>query len=209
MVAVKLTSRHATFLLVVAVAALSLVVLMRNGEAEASLQETRAHREVLTVPSREMGYKQVDPLEQLKRAAAAENNIAAQLSSQVNLLVSIISGGSNETLKRAAYRPSYFLNANKERAGNREAVLRTWATEKTFFVTNEAVDTDRVIHLKPEFELGGRDGLPNKVKGMWQHLYEHYNHDSNWIMKGKAGPNAWKHCLFDIAENLKSTASAL
>jgi hypothetical protein len=190
---------------------------MRGSEAEVGREDLRAHRELLTVPTREAAYGEVDPLsalvkeEALSRAAAAataggydKGSFAARLQRQVNLLVSIISGGSNETLTKAAYRPSYFLDANKERAGNREAVLKTWAHDKTYFVTNEPVNTNQIIHLHPDFERGGRDGLPNKVKGMWMYLYDHHVRDSNWIMKGECGEREKGNACMHISSPLLS-----
>lgn len=206
----NLNARQAAFIAVLVVSALSLLVLMRGSEAQAGRADLRARRELLTVPTREAAYGEVDPLIALLRDEALSHgggagggydkaSLTARLQRQVNLLVSIISGGSNETLTKAAYRPSYFLDANKERVGNREAVLKTWAHDRTYFVTNEPVNTNHIIHLRPEFELGGRDGLPNKVKGMWTYLYDHHVRDSNWIMKGEPhegeekGKNACMH----------------
>ena len=177
-----LSPRHVGFFVLVAVCGLSMLALMRDSEAEVGREDFRARRELLTVPTRERAYKEVDPLAGLLAEAgpqAQPEAWTARLQREVNLLVSIISGGSNETLTKAAYRPSYFLEANKERAGNREAVLSTWAHDKTFFVTNEPVNTNRVIHLRAEYEKGGRDGLPNKVKGMWKYLYENHVRNSN------------------------------
>jgi hypothetical protein len=102
------------------------------------------------------------------------------------ILIAVISGGSNETLFKAAYRPNVNLEANKERARNRDAILATFAHNATYFVTHEAVQTTRVVRLDARFERKGRDGLPEKAMAMWQRLHTlasasptHYD----WIMK--------------------------
>jgi hypothetical protein len=100
------------------------------------------------------------------------------------LLVAIISGGSNESLTKAFWRPNVNLKANLERAANRDAILATWASNHTYFVTHEDVDTTRVVSLSAKAEIGGRDALPRKSMRMWQQLWEQFGDQGyEWFMK--------------------------
>eukprot|EP00045_Choanoeca_perplexa_P017390 m.251998 g.251998 ORF g.251998 m.251998 type:complete len:1134 (+) comp17524_c0_seq5:146-3547(+) len=100
------------------------------------------------------------------------------------LLVAIISGGSNESLSKAFWRPNVNLEANKERAANRDAILATWASDHTYFVTHEEVDTTRIVSLSAKAEVGGRDALPRKSMRMWQQLWEEFGPQGyEWFMK--------------------------
>ena len=103
------------------------------------------------------------------------------------LLVAIISGGSNESLSKAFWRPNVNLKANLERAANRDAILATWASDHTYFVTHEEVNTSRIVSLSAKAEVGGRDALPRKSMRMWQQLWAQFGHlGYEWFIKVQA-----------------------
>ena len=82
-----------------------------------------------------------------------------------SLLIAIISGGSNETLSHARFRPMVNVHANKERASNRDACYDTYGNSDLVFVTGESVPAGaQRVQLDSKYETGGRDGLPYKVR---------------------------------------------
>ncbi|EGD75700.1 hypothetical protein PTSG_07817 [Salpingoeca rosetta] len=90
-------------------------------------------------------------------------------------LVTIISGGSNSSKSRSPLDEALHIQVHKLRAINRNTILRTWGPD-VLFVTHEDVDTTNVLKLPPAIEYSGRNGLPLKVRAMWDDIYTHKMH---------------------------------
>lgn len=116
-------------------------------------------------------YKQDQPLDNNSNVSQAARG-GERIEPEIKLLIAIISGGSNESLTRARFRPMVNVRANEEREANRKACYETYGSNSLLFFTNEAIPlhAKRAV-LDRQYELGGRDGLPYKVLWTMRSFY--------------------------------------
>ncbi len=100
-----------------------------------------------------------------------------------SVIILVHSGGSNDnaSTSRADTRLGYATHLRRPQ--NRVAILETWGTEDTWFVTHEPVKTGRIIRLPASVEQAGYTGLIEKTRATLTVMHDKFLTRYDWFMK--------------------------